>query len=89
MSDRATRERKLPGWWTLARDILSFAGGWWLIFTEAQRPEIREFVMMFAGVVIGIPGLAVGASTVLETLRRGGTGESPSPPAEPPASPSS
>lgn len=77
----------MPGWWTLARDILSFGGGWWLIFTEAQRPEIREFVMVFGGVVAGIPGLAIGASSILDAvLRRGGTGASPSQPVESQAS---
>lgn len=89
MSDRATRERRFPGWWTLARDILSFTGGWALIFSEAQRPEVRESVMVFAGVIIGVPGLAVGATSLAEALRRGGTGEPSLPQPESPGSPSS
>lgn len=81
------RGAKLPAWWVLVRDIASFAGGWWLILAEAQRPVIREFVMVFGGVVIGVPGLAVGASSVLRALLRDGTDDSPSQQAEHPVSP--
>lgn len=78
MSERAaTRKRhyRLPGWWTLTRDIASFLGGWAVIFFEVQRPEIRESVLLFAGTVIGVPGLAVGATSIVEALarRRDGT----------------
>jgi hypothetical protein len=59
----------------LLRDILSFLGGWILIFLEVSRPEIRESVLLFAGIVIGIPGLAVGRTSIVEAIaaRRGGT----------------
>lgn len=75
----------LPGVWTLIRDILSFIGGWGLIFLEAQRPEVRGLVMLVGGAAIGIPGFAVGAASVAQAFsqRRAGTPESPSQPAEP------
>jgi hypothetical protein len=60
-----------------------------LIFTEAQRPEVRESVMVFAGVIIGVPGLAVGATSLADALRRGGTGTSQSSSAPSPSPPSS
>ena len=69
--------------WVLARDILTFFGGWTLIFMEVLRPEVRESVLLLGGTAIGVPGLAVGFSTVAEALaaRRGGTGGSTSQPA--------
>lgn len=61
-----------------------------MIWNEVQRPEIRESVMLFAGSVIGVPGLAIGASSVAEAIRnRSGTGGSPSPSPEPVDSPPS
>lgn len=71
---------RLPSAWTLARDILSFFGGWALIFMEVSRPEIRESVLVLAGSVIGVPGLAIGRDAVVEAIvrRRNGTGGSPS-----------
>jgi hypothetical protein len=89
VSDRATQDRRLPGWWTLTRDILSFVGGWALIFSEAHRPDVRESVMVFAGVIIGVPGLAVGFTSLADALRRGGTGDSSSPSAPSPSASSS
>lgn len=69
--------------WTLVRDVLSFFGGWTLIFLEVSRPEVRESVLILAGAVIGVPGLAVGASSIAEAVRsRVGTGSSPSAQAE-------
>jgi len=70
------------------RDILSFLGGWALIFLEVQRQDIRLAVLLVGGAAIGIPGFAVGAASVLEalSLRRVGTPESPSSPVEPPVS---
>lgn len=81
----AARDNRLPGVWVLLRDVLSFAGGWILIFMEAQRPEVREAILAFGGVAIGIPGLAQGATSLLDAwaARRAGTGDSPS---EPPQS---
>jgi hypothetical protein len=66
---------RLPRPWVLIRDIGSFLGGWALIFMEVSRPEIRESVLVFAGLVIGVPGLAVGKTTIVEaiTRRRSGT----------------
>jgi len=50
-----------------------------MIWNEVQRTEIREAVLLFAGVAIGIPGLAIGASSVADAVRnRTGTGGSPS-----------
>jgi hypothetical protein len=96
MSERGMSQPtpRLPGWWTLVRDIASFIGGWALVFTEVQRPEIRESVLVFAASVVGVPIAVVGAQTVVEAVtRRNGTGgSSSSPPAaasEPsPSSPS-
>lgn len=84
----AARADRLPGVWTLVRDFLSFLGGWALIFSEVQRAEVRESVLLFAGTVIGIPGLAVGFTSVVDAIsqRRAGTPDSPSPPPEPQAS---
>lgn len=51
--------RRWPGRWTLARDILSFFGAWALVFMEARRPELREAVLLFAAGVVSVPaGLA-------------------------------
>ena len=68
----------------MVRDILSFLGGWTLIFMEVSRPEIRESVLVLAGSVIGVPGLAVGATSIAEALarRRNGTDELQSQPAD-------
>lgn len=79
---------KLPGAWTLTRDILSFLGGWALIFMEVMRPEVREAVLLLGGSLVGVPGLAVGAASVAEaiTQRRNGTGGSSQPRAEVPSS---
>jgi hypothetical protein len=75
---------RLPGWWTLARDIGSFLGGWALIFSEVQRPDLRESVLVLAAGIVGVPAAAVGAQTVVEALatRRNGTGGSSSSPPE-------
>jgi hypothetical protein len=54
----------------LVRDILSFLGGWTLIFMEVSRPDIRESVLVLAGSVIGVPGLAVGATSIAEAVAR-------------------
>jgi hypothetical protein len=58
--------------------MASFAGGWFMIFQEIQRSDIRESVLLFAGAVIGVPGLAVGATSVADALarRRNGTDDS-------------
>lgn len=82
MSRHATsKQARLPGPWVLLRDILSFLGGWALIFQEVARPEIRESVLLLAGSIIGVPGIAVGATSIAEALkRRNGTDGSQSPP---------
>lgn len=86
MSDeRGTRQRsQLPGAWTLTRDVLSFIGGWVLIFMEVQRPDLRESVLILASGIVGFPAAAVGAQTVVDALaaRRTGTGGSSSSPPE-------
>jgi len=81
---------RLPGAWTLTRDILSFLGGWALIFMEVTRPEVREAVLLLGGSLVGVPGLAVGAASVAGALtqRRNGTPGSSQQPAEVPSSPS-
>lgn len=87
MSDRASdRQSRLPGRWTLVRDVLSFFGGWALIFMEVSRPEIRESVLVLGGSIISAPGLGV----AWEAIRaRTGTGGSQSQPADSPSSSSS
>lgn len=77
--------------WTLLRDIASFVGGWILIFMEVSRPEVREAVLIFAASVTTVPGVAVGATSIVEAIarHRDGTGGSPSVSAEPPVSQSS
>lgn len=93
VSDRVTAGQqppRLPGVWTLLRDVLSFIGGWTLIFMEVRHPEVRDSVLAFAGTIIATPGLAVGAAALTEAIirRRSGTDEPPSQPAERVASPS-
>jgi hypothetical protein len=81
VSERATPTQQVsrPGGWTLLRDVLSFVLGWGLIGYEVLLQDpIREPVLLLAGAVVGVPGLALGASSVAESLRsRAGT---PSPP---------
>lgn len=93
MSDRATSQHqppRLPPLWVLIRDILSFFGGWGLIYLEVSRPEVRETVLVFGGIVISTPGLAIGFSSLAEAFqRRNGTGDSPSPQVESASSSSS
>lgn len=71
---------RLPGTWTLIRDILTFVGGWVLTFMEVSRPEIREAVLILCGSLITVPGAFVGAAAVADSIsrRQGGTPESPS-----------
>lgn len=95
MSERTspTQQVSRPGGWTLLRDVLSFTLGWGLIGYEVLfQDPIREPVLLLAGAVVGVPGLALGASSVAESLRsRGGTPGPPEPapsPALPPSPPS-
>lgn len=71
---------RLPGMWTLVRDVLAFIGGWVITFMEVARPEIRESVLILCGSLITVPGAAVGAAAVVDSLnrRQGGTPEQPS-----------
>lgn len=84
MSERAhsTLASRLPGAWTLIRDILSFAGGWTVIFMEISRPEVREAVLLLCGSLIVVPGAAVGASAVVDSVNRS-RGGTPGPPSLP------
>jgi hypothetical protein len=68
--------------------VLTFLGGWAMIFLEIRRPEIRDSVLVLGGSLLGVPGLALGASSVVEAIRsRTGTaGPSGSPPAGPSSS---
>jgi hypothetical protein len=52
-----------------------------MIGLEVSRPEVRESVILAAMAVIGVPGVAVGARSVIEATRQGGTDAPPSPPA--------
>jgi hypothetical protein len=76
------------------RDIASWVLGWALIGYEVLlQDQIREPVLLLAGAVVGVPGLALGASSVAEAVRsRAGTpgpsGSSPVAPS-PPSPPSS
>lgn len=71
------------------RDVASFILGWALVIHEVRfQPSIREPVLLLAGAVVGVPGLALGASSVAEAVRsRAGTGspseQAPSPPSSP------
>ena len=84
-SEQTRRPPGLPRWWTLTRDIGTFLGGWALIFTEVQRLDLRESVLVLAAGIVGIPAAEVGRQTVADVLaaRRSGTESSSSlPPAE-------
>ncbi len=72
---RGRAQQRLPHWWVLLRDILSFLGGWGTIAYEVQRADIREAVLVLAAAAIGIPGLAVARASVAEAIasRRSGT----------------
>jgi hypothetical protein len=88
VSERTTATQpNTPGRWTLVRDVLSFVLGWALIGYEVLlQPSVREPVLLLAGAVVGVPGLALGASSVAEAVRsRAGM---PSPPEPAPSVPS-
>ena len=92
MSERANSQpSRLPGTWTLLRDILTFVGGWVLTFMEVSRPEIREAVLILCGSLITVPGVGVGVAAVAESIsqRRAGMPEPPSSPQPEAVSPSS
>lgn len=81
-----TKPGQLPSAWTLLRDVLSFLGGWVLIFMEVSRPEVRESVLILAASLVTVPGIGVGAVSLVEAARRDGTGSRPSqPPVEVPS----
>lgn len=84
MSRRGTERQpsRWPGFWTVARDVLTFFGGWTLIFSEVQHPEVRWIVLLLGGAAVGIPGVAVGLTSILDAYasRQIGTGGSPSEP---------
>lgn len=83
MNERASsRQARLPGLWTLVRDVLTFTGGWILTFMEVSRPEIRESVLVLCGSLITVPGAFVGAAAVADSInrRQGGTPDPPSSP---------
>jgi hypothetical protein len=71
----------------LARDTVSFIGGWALTLHEVLRPEVRESVLLFAGTLIAVPGAAAGV-TALRSRPAGTSGQRPESP-EPESSPSS
>lgn len=91
MSDRDTlTPPSTPGRWTLARDVLSFTLGWALIGYEVLTHDpIREAVLLLAGAVVGVPGLALGASSVAEAVRSRAGMPPPSEPSQPVPSPPS
>lgn len=72
------REAKLPGWWTLAKDIATFLGGWVIMFMELQRPVLRESVLLLAAGIVGIPAGSIALQTLADIVvnRRPGTGGS-------------
>jgi hypothetical protein len=76
--------------------MATFLGGWALIFTEVQRLDLRESVLVLAAGIVGVPAAEVGRQTVADVLaaRRSGTASSSSSPPEEaqpqlPSSPSS
>lgn len=68
------------------RDVLSFLGGWILIFMEVSRPEVRDSVLLLAGSLVTVPGIGVGVASVVQarSQSRGGTPEPQSSQAESP-----
>jgi hypothetical protein len=90
VSERTPWAERLPGVWTLVRDVLTFGGGWWVIFAEIARPEVRESVLLLAGSAIATPAAAQGLSSVAAAVtgRRSGTGGPPTPSPEVAPSPS-
>lgn len=91
MSRRESTQRsKLPGIWVLVRDVGSWVGGWILTYMEVSRPEIRDSVLVLCASLITVPGAAVGAAAVVDSIsrRRDGTPEPPSSPQPEAVSPS-
>lgn len=89
MSRRGTvrQPSRWPGIWTIARDVLTFFGGWMLIFTEVRHPEVRWLVMLMGGTAIGIPGFAVGATAIFDAIARRQLGIDDSRSGSPPPAP--
>lgn len=74
--------RQLSGW-ALARDILSYVGGWGLIIYQAVAvpPEkVNEWFLLLGGSLIGVPGVA----EILTWRTRGDGGTEGSPSSPPP-----
>ena len=82
MSDRDTPTPvppSTPGRWIVTRDVLSFTLGWALIGYEVLTHDpVREAVLLLAGAVVGVPGLALGATSVAASVRSRSATPSPS-----------
>lgn len=84
MSGRSTRRR--PDTLTVAKDAISFLGGWGLILHQALFVRPSDFnisLMLLGAALVGVPGVGQ-----LLALRTGGPSSS-SPPEDSPRSPSS
>lgn len=77
--------------------MVSFLGGWALIFHQAvfvEPSQVNEAFLIVGGSLVGVPGLFLGATSVLDAVRaRAGIGGqsgsdqgSPSPPQLPSSS---
>lgn len=79
MSTRRTSRTRRPGAVTVAKDVLSYLGGWALIVHQAVFVPPQDFnltLVLLGGTLVGIPGVSQ-----LLALRTG-SGPSPDPPEE-------
>lgn len=84
MSARSARRRRDT--WMVAKDAISFLGGWALILHQALIVPAADFnlsLMLLGAALVGVPGVGQ-----LLALRTGGASGS-SPPEDSPRSPSS
>lgn len=51
----------LPRWVTIARDVISYLGGWALIGYQVRfvaPSDVNEWFLLIGGSLIGVPGIA-------------------------------
>lgn len=87
MSTRRSTRTRRPSGVTVAKDILSYLGGWGLILHQALVVPPQDFnltLVLLGGTLVGIPGVGQ-----LLALRTGGSPSEPQGPDSPSAPPSS
>jgi len=83
----ANSTNRFPSWVTMARDVISYLGGWGLIIHQAlfvPPGTVNEWFLLLGGSLIGVPG--IGEILALRARAQGGTDASPSQPPAPESS---